>query len=375
MINNLLSIENQTLSDNVTKQNLSTYINKYISDTIYILQLQINSFSNHINIVNNNSLKSYGEKELNNINDEINLIKKINKSLDKELFSLNNYKINDISKIIQVLTQRNELLNNLMNYYYTKQKIIETKEILLNNKIQNFNQNNYINNYNNKSSDRKYIKINGKSKINFYIDNIKKNNEYNYKKNILNSKIYDNLIYSINNEDSFYLQKKIKNRNNSNNNFNNNLTNDSLNNKVLKNKIKKNFNESFNKDIDNLKILSNNNNNEISKNNDIININNKEEIKKINNMNYRGRNKNSMNSKIKKRKVHSVKTMSNDSLNNSIFDINNNNVKFNFKNKFQLNKLNLEKLNDISSNILLIHDQNKNDSNPIKNYNIIKNIK
>ena len=375
MINNLLSIENQTLSDNVTKQNLSTYINKYISDTIYILQLQINSFSNHINIVNNNSLKSYGEKELNNINDEINLIKKINKSLDKELFSLNNYKINDISKIIQVLTQRNELLNNLMNYYYTKQKIIETKEILLNNKIQNFNQNNYINNYNNKSSDRKYIKVNGKSKINFYIDNIKKNNEYNYKKPILNSQIYDNLIYSINNEDSFYLQKKIKNRNNSNNNFNNNLTNDSLNNKVLKNKIKKNFNESFNKDIDNLKILSNNNNNEISKNNDIININNKEEIKKVNNMNYRGRNKNSMNSKIKKRKVHSVKTMSNDSLNNSIFDINNNNVKFNFKNKFQLNKLNLEKLNDIISNILLIHDQNKNDSNTIKNYNIIKNIK
>ena len=45
--------EDVTLSDNITKDNLLTFINKYISDTIYILQFQINS------IISNNNKKKF----------------------------------------------------------------------------------------------------------------------------------------------------------------------------------------------------------------------------------------------------------------------------------------------------------------------------
>lgn len=344
MSNIILNDENQKLFDNVTKQNLSTFINKYISDTIYIIQLQINSFSNTINTNdNNNLLKSYNIKEMNIFNDEINLIKKINKSLEKEILYLNNPRINDISKIIQVLSQRNDLLNNLMNFFFAKNKLIETKELLLNKKIKSINKTQKI-----KSLDRKYV--NKGPKINFYMENLKKNNEFNYKNSSIHSQIFDNLIYTINSEDSFVSHKKTRNKNKS---INQNLTTETLNKHYAKNKNKNNLNQSYDpfiaKELDNLNL--NNGNINFSRNDNV------DDDKFINNQREKSR-----NPKIKKRKINSVvKTFESDSLLNNRYDINNNKTKFNLKNIFQLNKLNLEKLNDISSNILLVNHQNKND--------------
>ena len=344
MSNIILNNENQKLFDNVTKQNLSTFINKYISDTIYIIQLQINSFSNTINTNdNNNLLKSYNIKEMNIFNDEINLIKKINKSLEKEILYLNNPRINDISKIIQVLSQRNDLLNNLMNFFFAKNKLIETKELLLNKKIKSINKTQKI-----KSLDRKYV--NKGPKINFYMENLKKNNEFNYKNSSIHSQIFDNLIYTINSEDSFVSHKKTRNKNKS---INQNLTTETLNKHYAKNKNKNNLNQSYDpfiaKELDNLNL--NNGNINFSRNDNV------DDDKFINNQREKSR-----NPKIKKRKINSVvKTFESDSLLNNRYDVNNNKSKFNLKNIFQLNKLNLEKLNDISSNILLVNHQNKND--------------
>jgi hypothetical protein len=344
MSNIILNDENQKLFDNVTKQNLSTFINKYISDTIYIIQLQINSFSNTINNNdNNNLLKSYNIKEMNIFNDEINLIKKINKSLEKEILYLNNPRINDISKIIQVLSQRNDLLNNLMNFFFAKNKLIETKELLLNKKIKSINKTQKI-----KSLDRKYV--NKGPKINFYMENLKKNNEFNYKNSSIHSQIFDNLIYTINSEDSFVSHKKTRNKNKS---INQNLTTETLNKHYAKNKNKNNLNQSYDpfiaKELDNLNL--NNGNINFSRNDNV------DDDKFINNQREKSR-----NLKTKKRKINSVvKTFESDSLLNNRYDINNNKSKFNLKNIFQLNKLNLEKLNDISSNILLVNHQNKND--------------
>ena len=344
MSNIILNDENQKLFDNVTKQNLSTFINKYISDTIYIIQLQINSFSNTINTNdNNNLLKSYNIKEMNIFNDEINLIKKINKSLEKEILYLNNPRINDISKIIQVLSQRNDLLNNLMNFFFAKNKLIETKELLLNKKIKSINKTQKI-----KSLDRKYV--NKGPKINFYMENLKKNNEFNYKNSSIHSQIFDNLIYTINSEDSFVSHKKTRNKNKS---INQNLTTETLNKHYAKNKNKNNLNQSYDpfiaKELDNLNL--NNGNINFSRNDNV------DDDKFINNQREKSR-----NLKTKKRKINSVvKTFESDSLLNNRYDINNNKSKFNLKNIFQLNKLNLEKLNDISSNILLVNHQNKND--------------
>ena len=344
MSNIILNDENQKLFDNVTKQNLSTFINKYISDTIYIIQLQINSFSNTINNNdNNNLLKSYNGKEMNIFNDEINLIKKINKSLEKEILYLNNPRINDISKIIQVLSQRNDLLNNLMNFFFAKNKLIETKELLLNKKIKSINKTQKI-----KSLDRKYV--NKGPKINFYMENLKKNNEFNYKNSSIHSQIFDNLIYTINSEDSFVSHKKTRNKNKS---INQNLTTETLNKHYAKNKNKNNLNQSYDpfiaKELDNLNL--NNGNINFSRNDNV------DDDKFINNQREKSR-----NLKTKKRKINSVvKTFESDSLLNNRYDINNNKTKFNLKNIFQLNKLNLEKLNDISSNILLVNHQNKND--------------
>ena len=277
MSNIILNDENQKLFDNVTKQNLSTFINKYISDTIYIIQLQINSFSNTINNNdNNNLLKSYNGKEMNIFNDEINLIKKINKSLEKEILYLNNPRINDISKIIQVLSQRNDLLNNLMNFFFAKNKLIETKELLLNKKIKSINKTQKI-----KSLDRKYV--NKGPKINFYMENLKKNNEFNYKNSSIHSQIFDNLIYTINSEDSFVSHKKTRNKNKS---INQNLTTETLNKHYAKNKNKNNLNQSYDpfiaKELDNLNL--NNGNINFSRNDNV------DDDKFINNQREKSRN-------------------------------------------------------------------------------------
>ena len=308
--------DNPYTFDNVTKENLSTYLNKCISDTIYILQLQINSFlSNNLNYIN--SLKNNNKEEKNNINDKINLIKKINNSLEKELLCLNKSKIKDMSKIIQVLIQRNELLNKLMNYFFEKQKIIENKEIFLNRKMKKYLE---INNSNNRI-ERTFFNLNEHPKINFYIENIKKNNEYNYK----------NISHYINNEDDEDFFSNI--------NPIRNISIEYIREPIYSKRDKKNINKSCNN---------------FSKSNSQYFINNENiYIKGINNKKLRDNKCNENDKKVKKIKYNSAsKILNNDYLLDKIN--NNNKKKFNFKNAYQIKKLNLEKLNDISSSLLLI---------------------
>ena len=308
--------DNPYTFDNVTKENLSTYLNKCISDTIYILQLQINSFlSNNLNYIN--SLKNNNREEKNNINDKINLIKKINNSLEKELLCLNKSKIKDLSKIIQVLIQRNELLNKLMNYFFEKQKIIENKEIFLNRKMKKYLE---INNSNNRI-ERTFFNLNEHPKINFYIENIKKNNEYNYK----------NISHYINNEEDEDFFSNI--------NPIRNISIEYIREPIDTKRDKKNLNKSCNN---------------FSKSNSQYFINNENiYIKGINNKKLNNNKYNENDKKVKKIKYNSASKISN---NDYLLDkINNNNKKkFNFKNAYQIKKLNLEKLNDISSSLLLI---------------------
>ena len=316
--------ENVVLFENVTKENLLTYINKYISDTIYILQFQLNSFLSNNN--KNNSLK-YNEEAQTNIDDKINIIKKINISLEKELFSLNNSKIKDISKIIQVLCKRNELLNNLINYFFTKQKILQSKELSLNKKLKNNNMN-YNNNTNIKNNNKNAFIINEYPKINLYIENIKRNNEYNYNTNKISATLDDEQLFT--EETCFknpkqYISLYVKNP------------------KHLRN---------TNKSLDNIK----NNSSLTIINNEKINFNGNNSGD-INMNNFKGKNE---KNKMKRRKVNSVlKTLNSDLLITKIDKNNNNKSKFNIKNIYQLNKLNLEKLNDISSNLLLVNHQKK----------------
>ena len=179
---------NNIFIDNVTKENISTYINKYMSDTIYILQLQLNSFL--FNDSKNDTSIFFGEEG----KDLIYLFKKINNSLETEISYLNNPKIKDIPKLIKVLIKRNELLNRLMNYFFGKQKIMKAKEKIVNNKFKDFleyNKDNY------KSSNQNTLNLNDNPKLNSYIENIKKNNQYNFK-NISS--------YSVLDSDTTYIQ-------------------------------------------------------------------------------------------------------------------------------------------------------------------------
>ena len=239
---------------------------------------------------------------------------------------MNNSKIKDISKIIQVLCKRNELLNKLMNYYFNKIKILQSKELLLNKKLKN-NGLNYNNINNMKNINKNAFIINEYPKINVYIENIKRNNEYNYNTNKISSYLDDEQLFTeetCKKKPKQYISLDIKNPKHLRNN-----------NKSLEN-IKNNSSLTI---INNEKININGNNS------GAINMNNYKE-------------KNEKN-KMKKRKVNSVvKTLNSDLLISKID--NNNKSKFNIKNIYQLNKLNLEKLNDISSNILSVNQKNKN---------------
>ena len=331
MTNIIFNENNKKIFDNVIKKNLTSYLNNYISDTLYILQIQINAFyTNNLNYMSK-SVKSQGE--INIINEELNIIKRINDSLEKEVFFLNNPKVDDISKLIKALAQRNKLLNNLMNLYYKKIQS-ENKDLNVNNKKKNIIQRNANNTI------KKSLKLNeGGAKINSYLENSKKNNYYQYNNfPILTDVNYSTSNYNITNGDSFSIK---------------NMTDTDINN----NKI--NANKSFNA-INNNKL-----NNYIIVNNDNININgnnNNDEDKEIINHTERNGNKNgSGNGHFKKiRKKRKAKSVIN-SVNNDILNVklNSKESKFNMKKIFQLKKLNLEKLNDISSSIL--STQNKNE--------------
>jgi len=297
---------NKVPFDNIAKQNLATYINKYICDTIYILQIQINSIlsERQNNSPSLNNLKN--EKE--NICDEINVIKKINNSLEKELFYLNNSKKEETAKFINILCKRNELLNLLMFHYFEKEKLLEKREQILNEKIKSFSYS-----LNKRKSWYQINKITKEGKkIDHYMENIKKHNEYYNNKRLskyLNTHDNDR-IKEINNNRKITKNKSLLNKSYDAISINNIDTSCSFNN--------------INFDVDNTNC----------------------DFKKM--KNYKKRNS---EYKLKLRKINSVSSMINKS---SIINYFNRNTYIKLKEKVQLSKLNLEKLNNITSNIYLL---------------------
>ena len=299
---------NKVPFDNIAKQNLATYINKYICDTIYILQIQINSIlsGRQNNSPSMNNLKN--EKE--NICDEINVIKKINNSLEKELFYLNNSKKEETSKFINILCKRNELLNLLMFHYFEKEKLLEKREQILNEKIKSFPYS--------LNKRKSWYQINKKTKegkkIDSSMENIKKHNEYYNNKRL-----------------SKYLNTNDNDRIKEINNINNR--------KKTKNKTL------LNKSYDAISI--NNIDTSCSFNNINFDVDNTNyDFKKMKNFQKRN-----SEYKLKLRKINSVSSMINKS---SIINYFNRNTYIKLKEKVQLSKLNLEKLNNITSNIYLL---------------------
>jgi len=302
------------LVDNITKQNLATYINKYLCDTIYILQIQINSIffkknqNKYIFPKNQNT-----NSDIKIYNDELNIIKLINNSLEKEIFYLNNSKKPELSKFIEILCKRNELLNILMLHYFEKEKLLEKKEKIINEKILNEKIKTYSNNITKRKSWDKYSmnSINGQN-IDKYMDNIKKNNEY------YNHKRYSKYLNTCESDDT-----------------------KDINNNKKKNKIKSTLNKSYD-------VLSSINNIDTSSsyhNNYEVNYTYCD-IKQIKNQQKR----NSGN-KLKLKKNNSVSSIVN---RDSIINYFNNKTCFKLNSQIQLNKLNLDKLNNITSNVDLL---------------------
>ena len=305
--------------DNLNEQNLSTYINKYICDTIYILNFHINSFISKTN--NNNTFNSLLKNE--KINDEIKTIQIINNQLEKEIFYISNPKKEEISKFIEIICQRNNLLNILMNHYFEKIKSIEAKENILNTRIKLYSS------LTKNKSMQKYIPIKynkaKENKIDYYIKKIKDNNEFNHNN-------YSKYLNSYDDDLSKELPKyKDKyNRRNSEN-------------KKTKNKNKIILNKSYDAlSINNIDTSCTYNNYDINSS--------CHDIKYM--KNAKGRNN---EPKIKIRKVNSIaRTINKDLIiknfkrDSSIY----------LKTKEEFHKLNLEKLSNIASNINLLK-QNK----------------
>ena len=313
-LENLEMIIKNTSHDKFSPQNISTFINKYLCDTIYILNLHINSYLSKN--FNNNTSSLISEK----IGDEINTMKKINNSLEKEIFYLNNPKKEEISKFIEILCQRNNLLNILMNNYFEKVKSIEIKEKILHTRMKLYSS------LTKNKSIEKYYQIKNNSSKEKKIDNymkIKNNNEFNHKK-------FSKYLNTYDNEREQYYKRNSKNNNNNKMN--------------LKNKI--NLNKSYDVlSINNIDTSCTYNNCDININ---MNMNNTcYDIKYIkkNIKNNKGRNS---EPKIKLRKVNSVAKLINK---DSIIKNFKRNSCINLKSREQINKLNLDQLNNITSNI------------------------
>ena len=297
---NIEKFTNNVLYDNVLKQNLSTFINKYTCDTLYILQLQINSFLSKKDEYLNIDYKSC--KNQNVYYDEIDLIKNINNYLEKEIFYINNSKKEETSKFVEILCKRNKLLNILMLHFFEKSKNLEKKEKILDEKI-------------------KYYSY--------------KLSKYNIKSSKCGNKIETN-NKTIKNRNEFYNDKRLSKYLNTSDI---NMVKEMNNYNEKKKKAKTILNKSY--DI----ISINNIDTSCSFNNDGININYDYKYKKDPMVNLK--------CKLKLKKINSVSGMVNK---DSIINFNNKNY-FKYNNQTQLNKINLDKLNSITSNIHLLNQE------------------
>jgi len=372
----------------ISKEDKLALINKYLNETINIIENRLNPIKEKNNIDDDNNKTSGNtpsNKEKNgsdnNFELKLNSLEKIHESLNIELDLLiltkNNIcenKATFIEDISNILIQRNKLLNDLLSLFFEKAKELIDNET----KGNNNNNNNYLTSKSSSSNllDRQNgfrsfsNKKNKNKEFKMYFTGRKYENMVNYDNNMKNrkkNKTYKNSSTKNKNDINNTKIKTNKNTNiNTNNKINSNNSTKNLN-LSKKNVTSTNLNKSINningyeltpfptnyfnytslsniknqksispQSINNRKYIIRNINNPFNENND---CNTKQGI------NNKGKNKKNKNRSVSIIKEFKQNYKSNENKNLDI-------KKSNLDNLINWEKLNLDKLNEIGINLL-----------------------
>jgi len=245
------------LQNGISNEDKLSIINKYLSETINIIDNQLNPIKEKNNINGNNNETSGNipsNKEKNNSDNnfelKLNSLEKIHNSLNIEsdllIITKNNISENKttfIEDISNILIQRNKLLNELLSFFFEKAKELIDKEKNLNNEKNNNKNSNHLSSMS--SSSNLVDTQNG-----FRSFSNKKNKDKEFK--------------------MYFSGRKYENMVNYDNNMRNRKKNKAFKNSLIKNKnvntnIKTNLNTNLNTNI--------NTNNNTNSNNSTKNIN------------------------------------------------------------------------------------------------------
>ena len=372
----------------ISKEDKLALINKYLNETINIIENRLNPIKEKNNIDDDNNKTSGNtpsNKEKNgsdnNFELKLNSLEKIHESLNIELDLLiltkNNIcenKATFMEDISNILIQRNKLLNDLLSLFFEKAKELIDNET----KGNNNNNNNYLTSKSSSSNllDRQNRfrsfsnKKNKNKEFKMYFTGRKYENMVNYDNNMKNrkkNKTYKNSSTKNKNDINNTKIKTNKNTNiNTNNKINSNNSTKNLN-LSKKNVTSTNLNKSINningyeltpfptnyfnytslsniknqksispQSINNRKYIIRNINNPFNENND---CNTKQGI------NNKGKNKKNKNRSVSIIKEFKQNYKSNENKNLDI-------KKSNLDNLINWEKLNLDKLNEIGINLL-----------------------
>lgn len=354
--------DNVSTTELLNKEELNL-INKYLGDTVDIIQNQITPFleknSNYIAHIYEDS--SISNLLKNNIEFEFNSLKKINHSLNNEINLITQIKNNIpdnknsfIESLANILVKRNELLNDLISLFFAKiQELIYKDKNLKNVNIKTKKNNKHINSLSSSFIDstidnnkRNTSISNSKNKeFKIFFTGRKYENMVNYDNQMKNKKKgYNNKVVS-----SKSKRYKVNNKNNQQN-----ITTSCFN--INDNKIEDSFKKykSFETESDNIRYISNScakrekknmrNENYSFKdfNSKYLNrttIKNKKNISKIKKKN------NGRTSSVIKEFRNNYNSSKKENLNMEIETVKTDNF-------FNWEKLNLDKLNEIGINLL-----------------------
>lgn len=146
------------LQNEISNEDKLTIINKYLSETVNIIDNQLNPIKEKNNNDDNNNKTSGNtplHKEKNNSDNnfelKLNSLEKIHNSLNIEsdllILTKNNItenKTSFVEDISNILIQRNKLLNELLSLFFEKAKELLDKEKIVNNAKDNNKNSNYL---------------------------------------------------------------------------------------------------------------------------------------------------------------------------------------------------------------------------------------
>ena len=378
------------LQNEISNEDKLEIINKYLSETVNIIDNQLNPIKEKNNIDDNKNNKTSGnipsnkEKSSsdNNFELKLNSLEKIHNSLNIEsdllILTKNNISGNKttfIEDISNILIQRNKLLNELLSLFFEKAKEIINKEKNFSNAKDNHKNGKYLSSMSSTSNlediQNGYRSFSNKKNKNkeykMYFFGRKYENMVNYDNSMRNRKknrvTKNSLIKNKNGNINANIKTNINTNVNTNNNTNSNNTTKNLN-LSKKNEILTDFNKSIN----------NLNSNEFTpfhtnyfNYTSLSNINNQKSFSpQINKRRYIIRNLNSpffekndyktkqgINNKRKNNKNRSTSVIKEFKQNYKLNENKNLEIKrSNLDNLINWEKLNLDKLNEIGVNLL-----------------------